>query len=164
LTIVLMAASAAMTMNIFLPSLTAISVEFNTSYSTAQLVLSGYLGVTAVVQLIIGPLSDRFGRRPVILVAYLFFMAGSLICAMAPSMEVLLFGRLVQAASATSMALARAIIRDLFTRSKAASMIGYVTMAMAIGPMIAPILGGFYRTIIPGAPAFCFFLSFQHSC
>jgi DHA1 family bicyclomycin/chloramphenicol resistance-like MFS transporter len=145
LTIVLMAASAAMTMNIFLPSLTAISVEFNTSYSTAQLVLSGYLGVTAVVQLIIGPLSDRFGRRPVILVAYLFFMAGSLICAMAPSMEVLLFGRLVQAASATSMALARAIIRDLFTRSKAASMIGYVTMAMAIGPMIAPILGGFLQ-------------------
>lgn len=145
LTIVLMAASAAMTMNIFLPSLTAISKEFNTSYSTAQLILSGYLGVTAIVQLLIGPLSDRFGRRPVILTAYLFFLAGSLICMMAPTIEYLLLGRLVQAASATSMALSRAIVRDLFSRSKAASMIGYVTMAMAIGPMIAPVLGGFLQ-------------------
>ncbi len=144
-TIVLMAASSAMTMNIFLPSLTAISEEFNTSYSTAQLVLSGYLGVTALVQLLIGPLSDRFGRRPVIITAFAFFFAGSLICMIAPSMELLLFGRLIQAAAATSMALSRAIIRDLFSRAKAASMIGYVTMAMAIGPMVAPALGGYLQ-------------------
>ncbi len=142
LTIVLMAATAAMTMNIFLPSLTAISEEFNTSYATAQLVLSGYLGVTAIIQLLIGPLSDRFGRRPVILVSYIFFLGGSVICVFSWSIEVLLFGRLVQAASVTTMALSRAIIRDLFARSKAASMIGYVTMAMAIGPMLAPVIGG----------------------
>ncbi len=142
LTIVLMAATAAMTMNIFLPSLTAISEEFDISYSRAQLVLSGYLGVTALVQLLIGPLSDRYGRRPVILTSYLFFVTGSVVCLMAPSFELLLLGRLIQASAITSMALSRAIIRDLYSRSKAASMIGYVTMAMAIGPMLAPVLGG----------------------
>jgi len=142
ITVVLMAATAAMTMNIFLPSLTAISEEFDISYSVAQLVLSGYLGVTAIVQLLIGPLSDRFGRRPVILTSYLFFVTGSLVCLFAPSFEVLLLGRLIQASAITTMALSRAIIRDLFSRAKAASMIGYVTMAMAIGPMLAPVLGG----------------------
>ena len=142
LTVVLMAASAAMTMNIFLPSLTAISLEFDISYSIAQLVLSGYLGVTAIVQLLIGPLSDRYGRRPVILTSYIFFVAGSLVCLFAPSFEILLFGRLIQASAITTMALSRAIIRDLFSRTKAASMIGYVTMAMAIGPMLAPVIGG----------------------
>lgn len=142
LTIVLMAATAAMTMNIFLPSLTAISQEFEISYSKAQLVLSGYLGVTALVQLLIGPLSDRYGRRPVILASYLFFVSGSLVCLFAPTFEFLLIGRLIQASSITTMALSRAIIRDLFSRSKAASMIGYVTMAMAIGPMLAPVIGG----------------------
>ena len=142
LTVVLMAASAAMTMNIFLPSLTAISQEFDISYSIAQLVLSGYLGVTAIVQLLIGPLSDRYGRRPVILTSYIFFVAGSIVCLYAPSFELLLFGRLIQASAITTMALSRAIIRDLFSRTKAASMIGYVTMAMAIGPMLAPVIGG----------------------
>ncbi len=137
-----MAASAAMTMNIFLPSLTAISQEFDISYSIAQLVLSGYLGVTAIVQLLIGPLSDRYGRRPVILTSYIFFVAGSIVCLYAPSFELLLFGRLIQASAITTMALSRAIIRDLFSRTKAASMIGYVTMAMAIGPMLAPVIGG----------------------
>ncbi len=145
LTIVLMAASAAMTMNIFLPSITAISLEFDISYSIAQLVLSGYLGVTAIVQLLIGPLSDRYGRRPVILTSYFFFIAGSVVCLYAPSFELLLFGRLIQASSITTMALSRAIIRDLFSRTKAASMIGYVTMAMAIGPMLAPVLGGYLQ-------------------
>ena len=142
LTVVLMAASAAMTMNIFLPSLTAISQEFDISYSIAQLVLSGYLGVTAIVQLLIGPLSDRYGRRPVILTSYIFFVVGSVVCLYAPSFELLLFGRLIQASAITTMALSRAIIRDLFSRTKAASMIGYVTMAMAIGPMLAPVIGG----------------------
>ncbi len=142
LTVVFMAASAAMTMNIFLPSLTAISQEFDISYSIAQLVLSGYLGVTAIVQLLIGPLSDRYGRRPVILTSYIFFVLGSVVCLYAPSFELLLFGRLIQASAITTMALSRAIIRDLFSRTKAASMIGYVTMAMAIGPMLAPVIGG----------------------
>jgi DHA1 family bicyclomycin/chloramphenicol resistance-like MFS transporter len=145
LTVVLMAATAAMTMNIFLPSLTAISHEFGISYSIAQLVLSGYLGATAIVQLLIGPLSDRYGRRPVILTSYIFFVSGSIVCLYAPSFEMLLFGRLIQAASITTMALSRAIIRDLFSRTKAASMIGYVTMAMAIGPMLAPVLGGYLQ-------------------
>lgn len=145
LTVVLMAGTAAMTMNIFLPSLTAISDEFGISYSLAQLVLSGYLGVTAIVQLLIGPLSDRYGRRPVILTSYIFFIVGSIVCLYAPSFELLLFGRLIQAAAITTMALSRAIIRDLFSRTKAASMIGYVTMAMAIGPMLAPVIGGFLQ-------------------
>ena len=132
-----------MTMNIFLPMLPAIASDLKITHAIAQYVLTLFLVATAIIQLIVGPLADRFGRRPVLLIATCIFALATLICVFATSIEMLLFGRILQAATATSMALSRAIIRDLYDRSKAASMIGYVTMAMAIIPMLTPAIGGY---------------------
>ncbi len=132
-----------MTMNIFLPMLPAIADDLNTTHAVAQYVLTIFLVATACIQLIVGPLADRYGRRPVLLVATVVFALATLICIFATSIEMLLFGRVLQAATATSMALSRAIVRDLYERSKAASMMGYITMAMAVIPMLTPAIGGY---------------------
>ena len=143
-TLVMMAGSAVASMNIFLPMLPTIGEDLATSPANAQYVLTLFLAATAVAQLFMGPLADRYGRRPVMLVASTIFILATLICVFATSIEMLLFGRVLQASSAASVALSRAIIRDLYDRSKAASMIGYVTMAMAIIPMISPSIGGYF--------------------
>lgn len=142
-TLVLMAGSAVMAMNIFLPVLPEIGSDLNVSPAIAQYVLTLFLASTAISQLFIGPMSDRFGRRPVLLASTALFVVATFICMFATSIEMLLFGRMLQATIAASIALSRAIVRDLFDRSKAASMIGYVTMAMSVLPMIAPMLGGY---------------------
>ena len=142
-TLVLIAGSSVMAMNIFLPVLPEIGRSLGTSQANAQYVLTIFLLATAFIQLIVGPLADRFGRRPVLLATSTVFIIGTLICIFATRIEVLLLGRVLQASSAACMALSRAIIRDLFDRSKAASMIGYVTMAMALLPMVTPMMGGY---------------------
>ncbi len=142
-TLVLLAGVSALSMNLFLPSLPSIAQGFDTPYALAQLVLSLYLAATAVAQLIISPLSDRYGRRPVLIGAYFVFIGGSIICVFAPTIEILLLGRVLQAAGAAGFAISRAIIRDLYSREKAASMIGYVTMAMTLVPMMGPLAGGY---------------------
>ncbi len=138
-----MAGSSVAAMNIFLPMLPAIGADLGASPATSQYVLTLYLASIAITQLFIGPLADRYGRRPVLLTSSAIFLIATLICIFANSIEMLLFGRVLQATAAASVALSRAIIRDLYDRSKAASMIGYVTMAMAIIPMISPTIGGF---------------------
>ena len=142
-TLVLMAGSAVMVMNIFLPMQTQIGNNLGASPAVTQYVLTLFLATTAVAQLFVGPMADRYGRRPVLLTTSIIFIIGSLICVFATSIEMLLAGRVLQASSAASIALSRAIIRDLYDRSKSASMIGYVTMAMAIIPMMSPSLGGY---------------------
>lgn len=142
-TLVLMAGIAVGAMNIYLPMLPAIADEFGVSSATAQYVLTSFLAATACAQLFIGPLADRYGRRPVLLTTSVIFLGASLISVFATSIEMLLFGSVMQASSAAWVALSRAIVRDLYDRSKAASMIGYVTMAMAVVPMITPSIGGF---------------------
>ena len=141
-TLVLMAGTSVMAMNIFLPVLPLIGLDFGVSDARSQYVLTLFLAATAVAQLFIGSISDRYGRRPVLLAAFVIFLIGTLVCIFSTTFEWLLFGRLLQAATAAAMVLSRAIIRDLFERNKAASMIGYVTMAMAAIPMVAPSIGG----------------------
>ena len=143
-TLVFMAGSSVAAMNIFLPMLPAIGEDLGVSPASAQYVLTLFLAATAIAQLFIGPLADRYGRRPVLLTATTVFVLATGICIMATSIEMLLLGRVLQASSAASVALSRAIIRDLYDRSKAASMIGYVTMAMAIIPMVSPSVGGYF--------------------
>ncbi len=129
--------------NIFIPSMASMEAVFHTDFATVQLTLSLYLVGVALSQLIIGPLSDRFGRRPVLLWGLALFAAGSLVCALAPTIEVLILGRLVQAfGGCAGIVLGRAIVRDMYERDAAASMIGYVTMGMAVAPMVSPVLGG----------------------
>lgn len=141
-TLVLMAGLAAMNMAVFLPSLPVMADEFGTSYGVMQLSVSLYLAATAVLQLAIGPLSDRYGRRPVTLAGIAIFLGATVGCLLAPTVEVFLTFRILQAAVATGMVLSRAIVRDLYATDESASVIGYVTMGMALVPMIAPMIGG----------------------
>jgi DHA1 family bicyclomycin/chloramphenicol resistance-like MFS transporter len=98
----------------------------------------------AVCQLIYGPASDKFGRRPLLLAGLSLFFIASVLAAIAPSIEMLIAARLIQAIGGSAgIVLARAMVRDVFTREQSASMISYITMAFVVAPMVAPVLGGF---------------------
>jgi len=142
-TLILLAAISALAMNIYLPSLPNMAIYFNVDYKVMQLSVAVYLAFSGVIQLFIGPVSDRFGRRPVILWGVGLFCTATLGCIMAPNANVFLIFRMAQAAIAVSMVLGRAAIRDLYSTEQAASMIGYVTMAMAVVPLFGPAIGGF---------------------
>ena len=164
MTLVMITGLGAWTMNVFLPSLPAIAKHFDADYAIVQLTISGYLGFLALLQLVFGPLSDRFGRRPVLVWAFITFLVATLGCALAPNIETFLAFRMLQASVAAGMVLSRAIVRDMVPKDQAASMIGYVTMGMAVVPMIGPAIGGildqqfgwqstFYATLLFGVLA-----------
>jgi MFS transporter, DHA1 family, multidrug resistance protein len=135
-------ALAPFSLQIFLPALPAIQTTFAVSTGVAQLALSLSILANAFANLAYGPLSDRFGRRPVLLVGLAAFIAGSLGCALAPTIHLLVAGRIVQSiGGAAGMVLARAIVRDLYDRERSASIIAYLTMAMVVAPMLAPTVG-----------------------
>lgn len=141
-TLVLLAGIGALNMSIFLPSLARMTDYFDTTYAVMQLAVSAYLAMTAVTQLIVGPISDKIGRRNVVLWALALFLIATLGAMLAPTVEVFLGFRMLQAAAAIGMVTSRTIVRDMFPEAKAASMIGYVTMGMALVPMFGPTLGG----------------------
>ncbi|MBL0936538.1 MAG: multidrug effflux MFS transporter [Rhizobiaceae bacterium] len=142
-TLVMATASSTLAMNVFLPSLPAMARHFDADYAVVQLAVALYLVATAILQLFIGPASDRFGRRPVLLICFSVFLVGTLAAMFAPTIEILLACRILQAFSAAGMVLSRAIVRDTVGPDQAASKIGYVTMGMTLVPMIGPIIGGF---------------------
>ncbi|WP_209000075.1 multidrug effflux MFS transporter [Pannonibacter tanglangensis] len=130
-------------MNIYLPSLAGMIAAFNATSAEVQLTMSLYLAAVGVAQIFLGPISDRYGRRPVVVGGMAVFVVGTVICLLAPDITTLIIGRIIQAlGGCTGLVLGRAIVRDLYERDQAASMIGYVTMGMAVGPMFAPALGG----------------------
>ncbi|ANP35667.1 drug resistance transporter, Bcr/CflA subfamily [Phaeobacter gallaeciensis] len=141
-TLILLAGISALAMNVFLPSLPGMAVYFEVDYRLMQLSVALYLAVNAVVQILVGPISDKMGRRPVILASIILFLLATLGCIFAPNAEIFLFFRMAQAAIAATMVLSRAAVRDIYDTDKAASMIGYVTMGMAVVPMISPAIGG----------------------
>jgi DHA1 family bicyclomycin/chloramphenicol resistance-like MFS transporter len=133
---------SAVVMNMFLPSLPNMTEYFQTDYRLMQLSVALYLGVSAAMQVVIGPVSDKYGRRPVVLAGLAIFLIATLGCILAPTAESFLFFRMCQAIVAVAMVLSRAAVRDLYEQDKAASMIGFVTMGMAVVPMISPMIGG----------------------
>lgn len=142
MTLVLMAGVGAMNMATFLPALPAMGEHFGASYSVMQVAVWGYLAMTAVIQLVVGPISDRIGRRSVMLGALVVFVFATLGCMFAPNVQTFLVFRMIQGAVAVGLVLSRAIVRDMYAQDEAASRIGYVTMGMAFVPMIAPMVGG----------------------
>jgi MFS transporter, DHA1 family, multidrug resistance protein len=141
-TLILLAGMAALAMNVFLPSLPAMTTYFETDYQVMQLSVALYLGMNAVMQLMIGPISDRYGRRPVLLWSIAIFTLASLGCVLATTVEVFLAFRMAQAVIVAGIVLSRAVVRDTTTQDLAASKIAYVTMGMALVPMLAPAMGG----------------------
>ena len=142
LSLVAIAGLGALSINMMLPVLPLLAEHFDTSYAVMQLAISGYLLAVAVLHLIIGPLSDRFGRRPVLLVTLAIFVLASLACVLTRDIGPFLVARFCQAVSSSGMVLSRAIVRDVYEAEDAATKIAYVTMGMAVAPMIGPALGG----------------------
>ena len=141
-TLIVLTGLGALSMNVFLPSLPQMAEYFGAEYGVVQLSVALYLGVNAALQLLIGPLSDRYGRRPVMLVGVAIYCLASLGCLWAPDVITFLVFRMIQASVVVGLVLGRAVVRDLYPRDQAASMIGYVTMGMAIVPMVGPVIGG----------------------
>jgi DHA1 family bicyclomycin/chloramphenicol resistance-like MFS transporter len=125
------------------PALPAIAVDFEVPAAVAQLMLSLSLVAMAVTTLAWGPVSDRLGRRPVMVAGMLLAGLGSGLAALAPELWLAVLGRLMQAAGAVAgMVLARAVAQDLYGKAGSASVIGQITAAMVVAPMIAPALSG----------------------
>ena len=145
------------TLNIVVPALPGLVTRFASDTGTVQLTLSLYLLSLATAQLLLGPLSDRFGRRPVVLAGLALNIAASLAAIATSSIGALIATRVVQAVGAsTGIVISRAIIRDLFERDRAAAMIGLVTSATVIAPMVAPLIGGILDTAFGWEAIFLF--------
>ncbi len=142
MTLILLAGISALAMNIFLPSLPGMTAYFDTEYRLIQLSVALYLAINACLQVVMGPVSDRMGRRPVILGGLGIFLVATLGCIFATNIWMFLTFRMIQATVVVAMVLSRAVVRDIVPERESASMIGYVTMGMAVVPMIGPAIGG----------------------
>lgn len=139
----LMTALGPLSTDMYLPSLPAIAAEFGASTSHVQLTLSTYLVAFAMGQIVYGPLSDRYGRRPVLIAGFALYVAASGACAMAPSVNGLIVARAFQALGAAGpIILARTVVRDLYEGHRAAREMARMGTIMGVVPAIAPALGG----------------------
>ena len=130
-------------LTIYLPAVPDIAAEFSATLGQVQLMIPAYLVAFAFMQLVAGPLSDAFGRRPVILSGLILFFFASLACALSTDLWQLLGARFVQAAGAcTTIVVGRAIIRDTSQGKSAARAMSYLAMALGVGPAMAPFFGG----------------------
>lgn len=129
--------------DLYLPALPTLAQAFATDAARVQLTLSVFLAGFAVAQLFYGPLSDRYGRRPVMLFGLVLYLVSSLACMLAPGIDTLILARFFQALGACAgPVLGRAIVRDVYGPVQAARVLAYISGAMAIAPMIGPLLGG----------------------
>jgi DHA1 family bicyclomycin/chloramphenicol resistance-like MFS transporter len=150
------------TLNILVPALPKLVTLLASDTATVQLTLSLYLLSLATAQLLLGPLSDRFGRRPVVLAGLALNVLASLAAIATTSIGALIAARIVQAIGASSgIVIGRAIIRDLYERDRAAAMIGLVTTAMVIAPMVSPLIGGILDTAFGWQAIFLFIALFS---
>lgn len=137
-------AFGALSTDMYLPALPTLVTEFRSDVATVQLTLSVFMAGFAVAQLAYGPLSDRFGRRSMLIGGATLYLAASLICALAGSIETLIAARFFQALGACcGPVVARAVVRDVYDRERTATVFAYMGMAMAVAPIGAPVLGGF---------------------
>lgn len=142
ITLILMTAATTLSLNMFLPSLPAIAEAFGVPYGTVTLAIGGYLAMTAVLALVIGPISDRIGRRPTAILSVVLFLLASMGCVSAQSWTMFLMCRLGQGVMVSGYILASAVVRDTRNHTAAASLLGYIAGAMAVAPLLGPMLGG----------------------
>jgi DHA1 family bicyclomycin/chloramphenicol resistance-like MFS transporter len=133
--------------SIYIPSLPFLVDALDTTAGDVNLTLSVFLYGFAVCQLVYGPLSDRFGRRPVLLAGVSLYVAASFACVFATSIEALIMGRFVQGMTACAgPVLGRAIVRDVYGPARSAKAMAFIGMALAVSPAVAPIIGGYMQT------------------
>ncbi|WP_291843490.1 multidrug effflux MFS transporter [Bradyrhizobium sp.] len=139
----MLAASGTLATNILLPSLPQMAASLAVTSAAVTSAITVFLAVFAFGQLVVGPISDRYGRRWPVLIGFAVFFAGSVWCALASDLPSLLFGRVIQAAGACATSvLSRAIARDLFSGAALARAMALIMIAMAAAPGFSPLLGG----------------------
>lgn len=141
-TLVLLTSLSVLSLNMFLPSMERMAQDFRADYALVSLSLGGYLAVSAGLQMILGPISDKMGRRPVMLAGMGVFMLASVGCALAENIYVFLAFRMVQSFVGVGMVLSRAVVRDMAPPEEAARLLGVIGTAMALAPLLGPVLGG----------------------
>ncbi len=142
--LVALSAVAPLTVDMFLPSMPAMAVEFGVPESTMQLAVTLFIVSFAGSQIVYGPASDRYGRRPLLLAGMAIFTVGGAVALTAQSATMLIVGRVLQGlGGGAGPALAQAIVLDVYGRQRAARVLSYMAIALPLAPALAPIAGGF---------------------
>lgn len=153
----LMAAIAPLSVSVHVQSIPAIAGGLETSYESAQLTVSLFLFGFAVIQLFVGPLSDRLGRRPVLFGGLAVFGFGGLVAAAAPTIEIMIAGRILQAAGGcVALVTPRAVVRDRLSGVEAARILTLVSMLQSSAPILAPVIGGGIDAVLGWRAIFIF--------
>jgi DHA1 family bicyclomycin/chloramphenicol resistance-like MFS transporter len=153
----LVASLGPITIHIIVPVLPDIARDFGAGSAGTQLALTLGLIAMATATLIHGPASDRFGRKPVLVIGLAMFFGGSLVCIWSPNIETLIAGRVVQSfGGAAGLVVSRAIVRDLFPREEAARIMGYLLSVVVLAPMLAPLIGGYLTEFFGWHTVFAF--------
>lgn len=146
--LLILAASSTLSLNMILPSLESISRDFNATNSSVSSTFAGYLVVSAIAQLISGPLSDRVGRRPVILAALLLNTGASFGCAFSSNLAGFILLRMVQGVAIVGFAISITTIRDMYSQRQTSCLIGYVGAATSVALLLGPAVGGFINDAV----------------
>jgi MFS transporter, DHA1 family, multidrug resistance protein len=137
-------AVAPASLHILVPALPVLAAVFDATPSAVQLVLTLFLAGIATGQLVYGPLSDRYGRRPVLIAGFALFLFGTVLCGLAWSVPALIVGRTLQAlGGCAGMVLGRAIVRDIYERERAASALATIMMVTSLAPSLSPAIGAY---------------------
>jgi drug resistance transporter, Bcr/CflA subfamily len=139
----LLVAIGPISMALYTPAMTEIVRAFGTTEAAVKMTLSFYFAGFALAQLICGPLSDAFGRRPIVMIFIGIYVIASLIAVFTPSVELLIFSRFLQGiGAAVGVAVSRAIVRDLFTHEQSARIMNLIGLILSVGPAVSPTIGG----------------------
>jgi len=158
-------AFAPLSIDLYLPGMPAMEADFQVSAGVIQQSLSLFFVGLAGGQLLYGPLADRFGRRHPLLAGSVIYLAAGLLCALAPSIEWLLAGRLLQGfGAAAGPVIARAIVRDVYAGRRAAQVMSFVILVMTLAPLIAPVIGGWLTSALGWRANFWALVAFAVIC
>ncbi len=144
-----------LSIGLYTPSLPSLAQALSASAGEIKLTMTVFLASFAVAQLFWGAFSDRFGRRPILFAGVAVYLAGTIICLTAGSIDILIAGRFIQGIGAcVGITISRAVVRDRYDRAQGARTLAFIGMAMAAGPAVAPVLGGQLQVLFGWRSAF----------
>ena len=151
--------------DMYTPAVPSLPGYFETTAQMVNFTLMGFFLFLTVASLLFGPVSDRFGRKPVLVGSLVVYTAGGIMCALAPSIGTLIVARLVQALGAGAlMAVSMALVKDCFVEERRERMIAIIQVLSVVGPVIAPLIGGFLLNFFDWRASFVALAIFGACC